>query len=386
MKHSRSGSGKLALRGLLGMGRFPGDGCAHRVIRAGYGGFGKRRRKHSKSSLGLGFLDALPGTSTIKSFLPPISKENAIRWGTGLSGALLPITVQNMVIPATWRIGWKGLLTYTALGGTYLMIAGKVKMLADKKSDIAFGWGFGFLLKTFQDYIFKRSLIPVQNVIAPTSLKDCGACATCANAGSCVSSDGEDIGCLGYISEDEVGDYDDMGWIDGINDLGVKKTDSGYGWSEQDPSKRRQKTKAWQGYESRYLSDDDIDGFGDDDIDGFGDDDIDGFGDDDIDNLSGRRAIASRAVGDRSKYAGHARPSEAQARQRVMQFLSQLSPQAQEAAKADLRTRYARGEKLSQYTKQQIENWAKRYKNYDVNQDNDSTDGFGDYMTLENEF
>lgn len=216
-KHSSSGRLlPIGSFGLAGQG-FRGDSCAHRVVRAGYGGWRKPRRKgHRRGGLGNFGFGAISVPSSVKSFFPPIDKEIAMRGLTVISGAVAPITIQNMVVPIKWRTGILGLLTYTLIGGGLVAISKKIEFLRPKQADIGLGVVVGIGYQIFQNYILKRSLIPVANPTAPTVLKGVDACASCQNAGDCA-----DVGdCLGYSDginddlEDELEDElldDDFG-------------------------------------------------------------------------------------------------------------------------------------------------------------------------------
>lgn len=226
-KHNSTG--RLALRGvgLGGFGAFRGDSCAHKVIRAGYGGFKTKRRSHRKGlgSFGIG---ALPIPASLKSFLPPINKETAMKSLSVISGAVAPITIQNLVVPVKWRTGIMGMLTYTLIGGGLITASNKIGVLKSRSVEIGQGVVIGFFWQLLQNYVLKRSLIPVANAKAATALKGVDACASCANAGDCVGDDGEPIGCLGYfdgVGDDEIGndldsDLDDDLVLSGDDDLG----------------------------------------------------------------------------------------------------------------------------------------------------------------------
>jgi len=182
-KHNSTG--RLALRGigLGGFGAFRGDSCTHKVIRAGYGGFkakkryGKRRKSRGLGSFGIG---ALPIPSSVKSFLPPINKESMLKSLSVIGGAVTPITIQNLAVPVKWRTGIMGMLTYTLIGGGLIAVSNKVGMLKSRSVEIGQGVVIGFVWQLLQNYVLKRSLIPVMNTRAATALKGVDACASCS--------------------------------------------------------------------------------------------------------------------------------------------------------------------------------------------------------------
>lgn len=229
-RRKHNSAGRFALRGigLGGFGAFRGDSCAHKVIRAGYGGFKVKRRTHKKGrSRGLGSfgIGALPIPSSVKSFLPPINKDSMLKSLSVIGGAVTPITIQNLAVPVKWRTGIMGMLTYTLIGGGLIAVSNKVGVLKSRSVEIGQGVVIGFVWQLLQNYVLKRSLIPVMNTRAATALKGVDACASCANAGDCVGDNGEPIGCLGYfdgVGDDEVGDDldDDLVLSGDDDDLG----------------------------------------------------------------------------------------------------------------------------------------------------------------------
>ena len=232
-------SGRFSLNniggfGLANVGAFRADSCAHRVSRAGYGGWKKPRRKsRSRRRSSVGFLGlgnigiSMPKVSSITSMLPSLNIASLKKYGAVVSGMTTPLLLQRF-LPKNLTFGWKGLLTYLGLGGVTIMISKKIPIMKSNSDEIAVGVGAGFLFKVFQDIIFKRSLIPVQNIKGLAYLEGVDACASCNNAGDC--SDPNVDRCLGYSDDevgslsdsDEVSDYEDVGDsdIDGIDDDG----------------------------------------------------------------------------------------------------------------------------------------------------------------------
>lgn len=224
--------------GLANVGAFRADSCAHRVSRAGYGGWRKPRRKsRSKRRSSVGFLGlgnigiSMPKVSSVTSMLPALNVASLKKYGAVVSGMTTPLLLQRF-LPKSLTFGWKGLLTYLGLGGVTIMVSKKVPFMKSNADEIAVGVGAGFIFKVFQDIIFKRSLFPAQNIKGIAYLDGVDACTNCSNVGDC-----SDVGrCLGY-SDDEVGsisdsddisdsdkisDYEDVGDsdIDGIDDDG----------------------------------------------------------------------------------------------------------------------------------------------------------------------
>ena len=223
--------------GLANVGAFRADTCAHRVARAGYGGWKKKRRhskRRSRGLFGIGNIGIdMPKISSVTSMLPALNVASLKKYGAVVSGMTLPLMLQRF-LPKGLTFGWKGLLTYLGLGGVTIAVSKRVPFMKSNADEIAVGVGAGFIFKVFQDVIFKRSLFPAQSIKGIAYLDGVDACTNCSNVGDC-----SDVGrCLGY-SDNEVGD---------IND-------------------------------TEEISDDDV---GDDDVDGISDSDVDGIDDDEV--------------------------------------------------------------------------------------------------------
>lgn len=211
--------------GLANVGAFRADSCAHRVSRAGYGGWRKPRRKGKRRSRGLFGIGnigiSMPKVSSVTSMLPALNVASLKKYGAGISGMLTPLTLQRF-LPKNLTFGWKGLLTYLGLGGVTIMISKKVPFLKANADEVALGVGMGFAYKFFQDVVLKRTLFPAQSIKGIAYLDGVDACTNCSNVGDC-----SDVGrCLGYSDDevgdisdaDEISDYDDVGDADEISD------------------------------------------------------------------------------------------------------------------------------------------------------------------------
>jgi len=215
-KFSMRGIGGVGGFGLANVGAFRADSCAHRVSRAGYGGWRKKRRhskRRSRGLFGLGNIGiSMPKVSSITSMLPSLNINSLKKYGAVVSGMTTPLLLQRF-LPKNLTFGWKGLLTYLGLGGVTIMVSKKVPFMKSNSDEIAVGVGAGFIFKIFQDVIFKRSLFPAQSIKGIAYLDGVDACTNCSNVGDC-----SDVGrCLGYSDDEigEIGDYDD---VDGLED------------------------------------------------------------------------------------------------------------------------------------------------------------------------